>query len=32
MKEKHGWNTFENYLRVHESVLKKYSSQIIIVS
>ena len=29
MKEKHGWNTFENYLRVHESVLKKYSSHIV---
>lgn len=24
MKKKHDWNTWENYLRVHESVLKKY--------
>ncbi len=29
MKEKHGWNTWENYLRVHERVLKDYSSNII---
>ena len=26
---KHGWNTLENYLRVHESVLKKYQSHFI---
>ncbi len=23
-KKKHDWNTWENYLRVHENVLKKY--------
>ena len=29
MKKKHGWNTWENYLRVHESVLKKYQAHFI---
>jgi hypothetical protein len=29
MKKKHGWNTWENYLRVHESVLKKYQPHFI---
>lgn len=29
MKKKHGWNTWENYLRVHESVLKKYQTHFI---
>jgi len=24
MKRKHGWNTWENHLKVHESVLKRY--------
>ena len=26
MKKKHDWNTWENYLRVHESVLKTYQA------
>ena len=25
-KKKHDWNTWENYLRVHENVLKKYQA------
>lgn len=25
MREKHGWNTWENYLQVHERVLRDYS-------
>jgi hypothetical protein len=29
MKKKHDWNTWENYLRVHESVLRKYQSHFI---
>jgi len=29
MKKKHGWNTWENYLRVHESVLKRYQSHFV---
>ncbi len=29
MSNKHGWNTWENYLRVHESVLRKYQANFI---
>ncbi len=28
MTTKHGWNTFDNYLRVHEKVLRTYSGHI----
>lgn len=26
MKKKHGWNTWENYFRIHEKVLKTYQA------
>lgn len=30
--KKHDWNTWENYLRVHESVLRKFSSHVMTVA
>ena len=28
-KKKHGWNTWENYIRVHEKVLKQYQASLV---